>query len=94
MYYLVDARYINHQPQLRVLSAETGQVILQWRLEQVTDMFHNGEIAEEDFLQPKKYGLQLLVKNLFLLACAEAMGKPNNRCNPGLSYRLFKDCEI
>ena len=90
MQFLVDARYVNHQPRLRVLNADTGEVLLQWQLQQVREMFDNGEVPEEDFLNPQKYGMKLLVKNLFLLACAQKLQQAGSG-NPYLAYNLL-DC--
>ena len=69
MQYVINARLINGVPQLRVIDRTSGQVKMRWKLEQIKEMFESGEIQETEFLQPEKYGMNLLVKNLFLIAC-------------------------
>jgi|GEM_PF-3067710 len=73
MKYVVDARFENGIPRLRVLDAETGTVHLEWSLTRVNKMLEEGEIPPEDFLHPKRYGMNLLLKNLFLLSCIESI---------------------
>lgn len=99
MRYLVEARYINHQPSLRILDAHSRHVLLQWELHQVKDLIKSGDIPEGEFLQPEKYGMKLLLKNLFLLACASELNEesyPDRRCrlNPYLSYKLSSEGEF
>ncbi|MCG8324490.1 MAG: hypothetical protein MI673_03160 [Thiotrichales bacterium] len=67
MHYIVQASMNKGVPQLCVIESGTGQVRLRWKLEQIQDMFDNNEIRQEEFLQPEKYGMNLLVKNLFLI---------------------------
>lgn len=73
MKYFVDARLENGRPHLRVLDAETGVVHMEWSLTRVNQMLEEGEIPKEDFLHPERYGMNLLLKNLFLLSCIESM---------------------
>jgi hypothetical protein len=73
MRYVVEARYINNQPRLRVLDADRNTVCLEWNMQIVEAMLETGEIKRDDFLKPERYGMKLLVKNLFLLACTEKM---------------------
>jgi len=69
MQYVVSASLQNGKPQLRVVDLETGRVRICWKLEKIQEMFESGEIKREEFLQPQKYGMNLLLKNLFLIAC-------------------------
>lgn len=71
MKFLVDAKLLNGQPMLRILDADTGAVRLEWSLVRTQQMLRDGEIKPEEFLRPELYGMNLLVKNLFLLACLE-----------------------
>lgn len=84
MQYAVDARIENGQPRLRVLDASTGQVCMEWSLTRINEMLDQGEIEQNDFLHPERYGMNLLLKNLFLLSCIENMNncgsKANNKC--------------
>lgn len=73
MRYVVEAKYTKGQPRLRVLDADSRTVRLEWSLVKVREMLAAGEIPEHDFLQPQRYGMNLLLKNLFLLACAEEL---------------------
>ena len=75
MKYVVDARFENGKPRLRVLDAETGTVHLEWSLTRVNKMLDEGEIPPEDFLHPERYGMNLLLKNLFLLSCIESFSE-------------------
>ncbi len=98
MRYLIEARYINHQPCLSIVDAESRRPLLQWELHQVQALIENGDIPEGQFLQPEKYGMKLLLKHLFLLACmtelkAEAAAE-NGRLNPYLHYRLGSKSEF
>jgi len=81
MNFVVEACYINEKPRLRILDACSRRVLLQWELHQVTDMFESGEIREEEFLQPEKYGMSLLVKNLFLIACIHDLKQERGQTN-------------
>jgi hypothetical protein len=79
MQYAVDARIEKGQPRLRVLDATTGEVHMEWSLTRVNEMLEEGEIPPKDFLHPERYGMKLLLKNLFLLSCIESMdGEHNN----------------
>ncbi len=71
MQYVIEARLENGEPELSVIDRLSGHVKLRWRLERIHEMFDSGEIKREEFLQPEKYGMQLLLKNLFLIACAQ-----------------------
>ena len=73
MRYQVEARYINNQPRLRVLDAATGTVFIEWNMQMLENMMEEGEFKREEFLQPERYGMKLLVKNLFWLAWSEKM---------------------
>ncbi|MFK8068070.1 MAG: hypothetical protein AB8D52_07485 [Gammaproteobacteria bacterium] len=79
MKYVVDASLENGQPRLRVLDADTGVVHIEWSLTRVNQMFDEGEIDPDDFLHPERYGMGLLVKNLFLLSCVESMANKINQ---------------
>lgn len=78
MQYAVDAKIENGQPRLRVLDARTGQVYMEWSLTRINEMLDHGEIEQKDFLHPERYGMNLLLKNLFLLSCIENMSAGNN----------------
>ena len=39
----------------------------------VENMIEQGDFKREEFLKPERYGMKLLLKNLFLLACSEKM---------------------
>ncbi len=80
MKYIVDARFENGKPRLRLLDGMTGAVRLEWALTRVDEMLREGEIPREDFLHPERYGMQLLVKNLFLLGCLESMSSQSDQC--------------
>ena len=71
MQYVVNASIENGTPQLKVIDLQSGQVRLRWKMEKIQEMFDTGEIKREEFLQPDKYGMGLLLKNLFLIACAQ-----------------------
>lgn len=73
MRYVVDARISNGKPSLRVIDAVTGAVRLQWTLGKINRMFAENRIPEEEFLRPERYGMNLLVKNLFLISCAQEL---------------------
>ena len=73
MQYAVDARIEKGQPRLRVLDPVTGKVHMEWSLTKVNEMLEEGEIPPNDFLHPQRYGMKLLLKNLFLLSCIESM---------------------
>ncbi|MBI2969772.1 MAG: hypothetical protein HYY36_03435 [Gammaproteobacteria bacterium] len=75
MRYLVEARLVSGKPRLRILDADSGRACLEWSLVKVEQMFDVGQIRREDFLHPERYGMKLLVKNLFLLACIETPPK-------------------
>ncbi len=77
MQYTVEARIDKGQPRLRVLDAMTGKVHMEWSLTKVTEMLEEGEIPPGDFLHPERYGMKLLLKNLFLLSCIESMNGKN-----------------
>ncbi len=79
MKYVVDARLEKGQPRLRVLDADTGVVHMEWSLTRVSQMLDEGEIDPNDFLHPERYGMRLLLKNLFLLSCIESMANNENR---------------
>lgn len=81
MKYVVDARFEKGKPHLRVLDANTGVVRMEWTLTRVTQMLENGEIPKDDFLHPERYGMQLLVKNLFLLSCLESFSVNSAPCS-------------
>lgn len=76
MLYVVNARLVNGSPELRIINPHTGHVRMRWRMEKIEEMFESGEIRREEFLQPEKYGMKLLLKNLFLIACSESLEKP------------------
>ncbi len=78
MQYAVDAKIENGQPRLRVLDARTGQVYMEWSLTRINEMLEHGEIEQQDFLHPERYGMNLLLKNLFLLSCIESMSTCNS----------------
>jgi len=69
MHYVVNARLVNGTPQLSVIDLQSGQIRLRWKMEKIQEMFDSGEIKRDEFLQPDKYGMNLLLKNLFLIAC-------------------------
>jgi hypothetical protein len=79
MKYVVDAKIEKGQPCLRILDAETGKVYLEWSLTRINRMFEEGEIPPDDFLHPERYGMNLLLKNLFLLSCIESFSKKNHK---------------
>ncbi len=87
MRYVVEARYINSQPRLRVLDADSRTVYLEWSLTKVQEMLDSGEIEQDEFLKPERYGMNLLVKNLFLLACVENMEK-ESACNSAMIINI------
>ncbi len=78
MKFVIDAKMEKGQPRLRVLDAETGSVHMEWSLTRVNEMLEEGEIPPKDFLHPERYGMNLLLKNLFLLSCIESMSVSNN----------------
>lgn len=73
MKYVIDANIKNGRPRLRVLDADTGRVHMEWSLTRISRMLDEGEIDPDDFLHPERYGMNLLLKNLFLLSCMENM---------------------
>ncbi|MDX1519532.1 MAG: hypothetical protein R3318_05370 [Gammaproteobacteria bacterium] len=97
MHYVVKASLNNGIPQLSVIDLATGRVRLCWRLEKIQEMFDRGEILQEEFLQPEKYGMKLLLRNLFLIACAQELEtghtlRPATRITKSANYTnwLFK----
>lgn len=87
MQYVVEASLNKGQPRLRVIDARTGQTRLEWGLVKVNEMLESGEIKQEDFLKPERYGMNLLLKNLFLLSCADGLSTRTDG-NGCLSYRI------
>ncbi len=88
MKYVIDAKIEKGQPRLRVLDADTGAVHMEWSLTRVNKMLEEGEIPPKDFLHPERYGMKLLIRNLFLLSCIESIndgdnesGKPDSNVN-------------
>lgn len=75
MHYVVNASLVNGIPQLSVIDLQSGQIRLRWKMEKIQEMFDSGEIKREEFLQPDKYGMNLLLKNLFLIACAQDLNQ-------------------
>ncbi len=73
MKYVIDAKIEKGQPRLRVLDADTGAVHMEWSLTRVNKMLEEGEIPQKDFLHPERYGMKLLIRNLFLLSCIESL---------------------
>ena len=96
MHYVVTASLNDGVPQLRVIDLRSGQVRLSWKMEMIQKMFENGEIKREEFLHPEKYGMNLLLKNLFLIACAHDLEHDN--CTSGVnnrnSQRTFDDWQF
>lgn len=82
MQYAVDAKIEKGQPRLRVLDPKTGQVYMEWSLTRINEMLDQGEIEQKDFLHPERYGMNLLLKNLFLLSCIENMNSCNGTTAP------------
>ena len=73
MQYIVSANLKNGVPQLSVINAVTSRVCIRWKLEKIKEMFETGEIKQDEFLQPEKYGMNLLIKNLFLISCSQEL---------------------
>lgn len=71
MHYVVEASLNQGKPRLRIVDALSGKTRLEWSLVKVNEMLETGEIKQEDFLKPERYGMNLLLKNLFLLSCIE-----------------------
>ncbi len=69
MKFVVRASYQDNQPTLQVLDLDSGRICLRWRPEAIQGMFDTGVIDKQEFLQPDKYGMQLLLDNLFLISC-------------------------
>lgn len=93
MKYIVDARFENGKPRLRLLDGATGEVRLEWALTRVNEMLQEGEIPREDFLHPERYGMQLLVKNLFLLSCLESMSDQGCQDNRRRSHQRQRESD-
>ncbi len=87
MQYVVEASLKRGKPRLRVIDAATGQTRLEWGLVKVNEMLETGEISQEEFLRPERYGMKLLVKNLFLLSCADGLSI-SPECNQALGYKV------
>lgn len=90
MQYIVHANFVDGKPQLCVIEQGTGRVRLRWRMEKIQEMFENGEIKPEEFLQPDKYGMKLLVKNLFLIACGESLASRPGDARNDATYSTDK----
>lgn len=71
MKFIVDARLENGEPRLRLVDADTGAIKFVWSLVAINGMFDQGDIDPDDFLHPQRYGMNLLIKNLFLISCLD-----------------------
>lgn len=83
MQYVVRASFKDGKPQLSVIDLDTRRVCFRWKLEKIQEMFESEEIKQEEFSQPQKYGMNLLLKNLFLISCTRDLNhhRQDNQCN-------------
>ena len=88
MKFWVDARFVNGKPHLRVVDLDSGRVRLDWGLVKTREMLDSGQIPRDVFLKPERYGMQLLVRNLFLLACTEDKEMESRQVNGEAAWRF------
>ncbi len=74
MQYIVEARLFKEKARLRVLYAELSHICFQCDPVEFEQMFESREIYKEGLLHPDFYGMELLYKKLFLIACFRVFG--------------------
>ena len=74
MHYIIEARLIEEIARLRLLYAVSGHICFQCDPVEFEQVFESGEIYKQELLHPDFYGMELLYKKLFLIACFRVFG--------------------
>ncbi len=96
MYYLIDARFEQFQPELSVINTQNNKIVLKIDAEALNRLVEAGTIYPPDFLCA--CNIQSIVKDLFLLACSQTLHIEKaadiclhcEQCSPDNNFSLHK----